>query len=71
MMYYPTVTMLRELRRISHTLPLGKDRNYIENALGYNLNSIQDYNRILDLFNKYIAVPATVPAWRHSGENRA
>lgn len=33
--------------------------------------TVAQYNRILDIYNKYIAVPAAVPAWRHDGTYRA
>jgi len=32
--------------------------------------SVAQYNKVIDLYNKYIAVAAAVPAYKYNGDNR-
>lgn len=67
---YDVASLLAELEEIVDTLPEGADKNIIKSLAARANGPYLPYNRILELYNKYIAVPAAVPAYRHNGAHR-
>jgi len=62
MIVYSETIMLSELLAIIETIPSEPDKNFLEvlnnaQTLGHRA-SMNSYNRLLDLYNKYIVVPA-------------
>ena len=62
MVYADTSQMIQDLWSIVDGVPSPYDQNFIESLYNrpdyFGPLSIAQYNRVLDLFNKYIAVPA-------------
>lgn len=72
MKYYPTSQMIVDLHVMLPDIPNAAERNFIEQMYGtYGEISIAQYNWILDLYNKYIAIPAATPSFKHDGTHRA
>ena len=72
MIYYPTDRMIIDLHLALPEIPNAAERNFIEAMYSRETCGItgDQYNNILDLYNKYVAVPAAIPAFRHDGTHR-
>ena len=58
MVYYDTARMITDLRMILESIPNLWERNFILSMQDNGIVSMPQYNKLLDLYNKYIVVPA-------------
>ena len=58
MVYYDTSRMIIDLRMMVESIPNTGERNFILSMQDNGIVSMPQYNKLLDLYNKYIAVPA-------------